>query len=87
MAGAVESSTRPELEAEDGGASHPRSIESSRKEASNTSSSSTMQVLSSTAGQGQGVLLPVSCSSPPPLIEVRSSVPVRDEAAGDDTRR
>ena len=93
---AEEPSTRPELipevsvkEEEPTPAPHSRSIESSRKEASNTSSSSTVQVVSSTTnsvGQGQGVVLPVSYSSPPPFIDMRSSVPVRDEAAADDRR-
>ena len=82
----------PEVGVDPTPASHPRSMESSRKEASNTSSNSTMQASSlpsTSAGQGKGVLLPVSYSSPPgvvEVVEVRSSVAVRGEAADDDKR-
>lgn len=72
-----ESSAKPaEFSAKKEESRHSRSIGSSRNEASNTSSNSTIHVVSSSAGQGQGVLAPVSY----PSLAV-SSVPVRGEAA------
>ena len=82
VVGAVEESSTfvPEV----GGKVAEPTMESSRNEASNTSSSLTIQVVSTSAFAGQGVLLPVPYSS---VLEVaRSSITVEGEAAADDRR-
>lgn len=79
VVGAVEESST-----EVGGKVEELTMESSRNEASNTSSSLTIQVVSTSAFAGQGVLLPVPYSS---VLEVaRSSVTVEGETAADDRR-